>query len=195
MGPVKQDKALDSTLGAIVSHPLRTHCLVILSERVASPNEIANELGEEVSHVAYHVKVLRECGCIELVDTAARRGATEHYYRGIQRPHLSDEEFAALSLEERQDFVRLIIQFGLADAARSLNTYSFGKRPDHHISRLPGTVDEQGWEELRDIAANALDRSIEAIAASGERMAAEGGGAGFPVRVFSMLFEMPDPSA
>jgi len=47
----------------------------------ASPNGIAEKLGFEVEHVGYHVRVLRDLGCIELVRTVRRRGFIEHYYR------------------------------------------------------------------------------------------------------------------
>jgi DNA-binding transcriptional ArsR family regulator len=191
MASVKQSRPLDATLGAIVSHPLRARCLVILSERVASPTEIATELGEDVGTIAYHVKVLKRCNCIELVDTAQRRGATEHYYRGTKRPHLSDEEFANLSLEDRLQFARLILQFSLADAAISLEATTFSQRPDHHISRAPVTVDEQGWEELREIYADSLQRTLDVQTASAERMASEPDAVPIPTRVVTMVFEMP----
>jgi DNA-binding transcriptional ArsR family regulator len=81
-------------------HPVRARALAILNDRTASPNEIAKELGQGVGHVSYHINVLKKCGCIELVDTAPRRGAVEHYYRAISRedrhlawtPMLVDEQ-------------------------------------------------------------------------------------------------------
>lgn len=62
-------------------HPLRAKALSLIAEGVASPKLIAQKLGVEVSKVAYHVRVLRELGCIELVETRQRRGAIEHLYR------------------------------------------------------------------------------------------------------------------
>jgi DNA-binding transcriptional ArsR family regulator len=191
MASVTEGRPLDATLGAIVSHPLRARCLVILSERVASPSEIASELDEDVGTIAYHVKVLKRCNCIELVDTAQRRGATEHYYHGIKKPHLSDEEFAKLSLEERLRFARLILQFSLADAATALDATTFGQRPDHHISRAPVVVDEEGWGELTEIYAEALQRTLDVQAASAERMAGDPDSPRIPTRVVTMVFEMP----
>ncbi len=35
----------------------------------------------DVSHLAYHIRVLRQLGFIELVETRQRRGALEHFYR------------------------------------------------------------------------------------------------------------------
>jgi DNA-binding transcriptional ArsR family regulator len=193
MASVKESRPLDATLGAIVSHPLRTRCLVILSERVASPTEIASELDEDVGTIAYHVKVLERCNCIELVDTAQRRGATEHYYRGILKPHLSDDDYLDLSLEERLQYARVILQFSLADAAISLDATTFGRRSDHHLSRVPVTIDEEGWKEIRDIYAEALQRTLDVQTASSERMAGETDSKPVHARVVTMVFEMPPP--
>ncbi len=79
----------DQTLIKALSHPLRAQALTILNQRVASPKEIAGELSEQVGKVSYHVKELQNLGCVELVDTAQRRGATEHYYRGVDQAHFS----------------------------------------------------------------------------------------------------------
>ncbi len=52
-----------------------------LGERVASPNEIAKELGSVASGTSsYHIKVLSQRELIRLVRTAKRRGAMEHFY-------------------------------------------------------------------------------------------------------------------
>jgi len=194
MGPVKKSDALDSTLGAIVSHPIRSRCLTILSDRTASPNELAKEIDEEVPNVSYHVKQLLKMGVVELVEERPARGAVEHFYRAIKRPHLSDEEYASLALEDRLQFARLILQFAVADAASAMDTTTFAQRPEHHISRLPIQVDETGWKELREIYANALQRTIEVEAASAERMAENPDAVGIPTRVVTMFFEMPPPT-
>jgi DNA-binding transcriptional ArsR family regulator len=62
-------------------HPLRAEALSLIADGVASPKQIAEKLGAEISNVAYHVRVLRELGCIELAETQQRRGAIEHLYR------------------------------------------------------------------------------------------------------------------
>jgi DNA-binding transcriptional ArsR family regulator len=91
-------EAIDQRLVRALSHPLRVQILEILSERVASPNDLAEELGVELTHVAYHTRTLDGCGCLELVDTAQRRGATEHYYRTAARTGL---RWIPLDLDEQ----------------------------------------------------------------------------------------------
>jgi DNA-binding transcriptional ArsR family regulator len=46
-----------------------------------SPRQLADELGEPLSQVAYHVKALAERGLLELVATRRRRGGLQHFYR------------------------------------------------------------------------------------------------------------------
>lgn len=192
MASVKKARALDSTLGAIVAHPLRSRCLTILAERTASPNELAIALKEDVGNVSYHVKQLLKMEAIELVSERPVRGAVEHFYRAVKRPLVTDEEFAALSLEERLRFARHILQLATADAATAIEATTFGQRPDHHVSRMPILVDEEGWAELGAIYAEALQKTLDVQAASAERMAADSGAPGIPASVITMFFEMPE---
>jgi DNA-binding transcriptional ArsR family regulator len=68
-----------------VAHPLRARILEALADEVRSPNELSVEFGEPLGNVSYHFTVLRGLGMVELVDTASRRGAIEHYYRALWR--------------------------------------------------------------------------------------------------------------
>jgi DNA-binding transcriptional ArsR family regulator len=65
----------------------RVEIFAIFCERVASPKQISDELGEGLSQVSYHVKVLRECHLIVEDHKVPRRGAVEHFYRAV-RPTL-----------------------------------------------------------------------------------------------------------
>ena len=74
-----------------VGHPLRARILEALAGEPRSPNELAVEFGEPLGNVSYHVTVLRDLAMIELVDTAPRRGAVEHYYQAKWRVRLELE--------------------------------------------------------------------------------------------------------
>lgn len=72
--------------GKAMAHPLRAALLQeLLVGGVASPNELAKRLGHPLTNVSYHVRMLHDLGCIELVETEPRRGALEHYYRARVR--------------------------------------------------------------------------------------------------------------
>jgi DNA-binding transcriptional ArsR family regulator len=79
MGP--RPLSIDQRLAKALSSPLRARALALIAQGVASPKAIADELGLDVRGVAYHVRVLRKLGCIELAETRQRRGAIEHIYR------------------------------------------------------------------------------------------------------------------
>lgn len=73
--------SIDKRLAKALSSSLRAQALALIGEGVASPKAISDQLGLDVRTIAYHVRVLRELGCIELVETPQRRGAVEHVYR------------------------------------------------------------------------------------------------------------------
>lgn len=55
--------------------------LVQSSNRAMSPRELAGLLGQQLSNVSYHVRVLKELGAVELTDTEPVKGSIKHYYR------------------------------------------------------------------------------------------------------------------
>ena len=88
-------KATENRIKAM-SHPLRASILRTLTERTASPAEMARELEEELSNVSYHTKQLVEFECAELVSTRPVRGALEHFYRATERHLIDTEEWEEL---------------------------------------------------------------------------------------------------
>jgi DNA-binding transcriptional ArsR family regulator len=191
MAALKQSRAPVSSIGIIVSHPLRAQCWTILAERVASPNELTRLIGDELSNVSYHVKVLLEAGVIELVKTEPRRGALEHWYRGIDRPNASDQETAARTPKKRTEFARYIGQRSFADYSVALETGTFGRRPDHCTWRMPMLVDEAGWRQMNEIYTEMTERIMDVQAESAERMSGDQENESIPVTALAMFFEVP----
>jgi len=77
--------SIDQRLAKALTHALRAQALELIGAGPTSPKAIAAELGVDVRSVAYHVRVLRELECIELIETQQRRGAVEHIYRLAER--------------------------------------------------------------------------------------------------------------
>lgn len=73
--------SIDPRLAKALSNDVRAQALDLITDGAKSPTTIADELGLDVRGVAYHVRVLKKLGCIELVETLPRRGAVEHIYR------------------------------------------------------------------------------------------------------------------
>ncbi len=76
--------SLDPRLAKALSNDVRAHALELLAEGARSPKQISVELKLDLRSVAYHVRVLKKLGCIELVETLPRRGAVEHVYRAAE---------------------------------------------------------------------------------------------------------------
>ncbi len=191
MGSVKTRPSIESTLAAIVAHPTRVKCLSILAERRASPNEIANELKEDVGHISYHIKKLVSLGVVELIDEQKVRGAVEHFYRAVTLAYISDEEWAKLTVEERRPYSLYTLQLAMADAAEAMDAGTFYSRSDFYLTRTPAAVDEDGWAEFNKLHGEMMERTMEIIAASADRLANSPEEASIPVTQISMFFERP----
>jgi DNA-binding transcriptional ArsR family regulator len=192
MPPAKTAPTMETTLAAIVAHPTRARAFTILTERTASPVEIAQEIGKDVGHVGYHVRKLQQLDLIELVDERPVRGAVEHFYRAIVRPYVSEEEFTQQTIEDREVFTRHILQFHVADIARAMDEHTFDARPGRAVLRTPMTVDEDGFEELAKLHVEMYERALDIQARSdGRRTGSDD--SGIPIVTTSMFFETPEP--
>jgi DNA-binding transcriptional ArsR family regulator len=162
--PQQKSNAAAESLAAIVSHPLRRRLWDAITEHPISPRELADHLRLPVNEVAYHVRRLRDLGVIEPAGTRPVRGATQHFYRALRRPHLSTEEVATLDPEDTTASATHLLQLEFADCAAALESGKLIGRPEHYVFRFPVNVDEEGWQELHDIVAETADRLYEAEA-------------------------------
>jgi DNA-binding transcriptional ArsR family regulator len=185
---------VDPRLAKALSHPMRTRILAILNERVASPNEISEMIDERLPNVSYHVRALQDLGCIELVSTAQRRGAIEHYYRAVVRPFFTDRDWKKLPQSGRQAVSDVALQMIWEDVSEAIASGKFEARPDRHLSRSVLEVDETGWKELHDLLKGALAETEKIQARSADRIKKSDVDA-VPARVVLMHFESPPTHA
>jgi DNA-binding transcriptional ArsR family regulator len=191
METARKSRKIDSTLAAILAHPLRCQILTVLDTRTATPKDLSELLGEKIGNVSYHVRCLEELDAIELVGTEQRRGATAHYYRACTRPEVSEEEFALLSPEQRQFVARLAVQLFTADAGTALEAGTLGAKANYCISRIPGYVDDLGWEELNVAFSGLHHRVFDILALSAQRMSSAPASRAIPFTAGLAFFEMP----
>ena len=185
----KEREATGKAMGAVVSHPIKARCLTILADRVASATEIAREIGGDVTGVSYHVRTLKDLGLVEEVGQRPARGATEHFYKAVIRPCISDEEEAGLTIHDRSVFTELILSVFAANATTALDAGTFVERADHHATRVPVRVDEQGWSDMGAAYMELFERVFEIQAESAERLGPDD--PGIPAISFLAMFEMP----
>jgi DNA-binding transcriptional ArsR family regulator len=172
----KSDELVDSRLMKALTDPRRVRVLSILNERVASPKELAEEFGESLSGVAYHFKVLRNFGLIELEKTEPRRGAVEHYYRATHRALVPDDAWKALSAKTKRGIADDIMENVIGDVAGSVEAGVFGKRDGVHISWTPLILDEEAWRAFSALLEETLERTFDLQAEATERLNANGEG-------------------
>jgi DNA-binding transcriptional ArsR family regulator len=184
----RKGTGVDQRLVKALAHPLRVEILTILNERMASPNELSKELEEGLSQVSYHVKVLKDFDCIEMVKTEPRRGAVEHYYRATERSFIPDSEWQSLPDSIKPGVSWSAFKMIIDDVVKALKGGSFNARDDVHMSCTPGVVDEQGWDESVELLSETLERVIEIHATSAKRLA-KSGEEGIPATAVIMNFE------
>jgi DNA-binding transcriptional ArsR family regulator len=181
---------VDSRLAKALAHPLRVQLLAGLNEGVASPNELAKKLDEPLTNVSYHVRMLHDLGCIELVETEPRRGALEHYYRAVVRPFFGERDWKRLPKNARGSISDAVLQLVWDDASEAIKSGLFDERDDRHLSRSVLVVDDQGWEELHDVLADTLDRAMQIQADSASRASKDDGDT-FSVNLVMMTHPTP----
>ncbi|HEX6688650.1 MAG TPA: hypothetical protein VF085_08300 [Solirubrobacterales bacterium] len=169
----RKTKRRQAQLFADLGHEIRLDALRILDERVASPNEIAKEIGASLNLVSHHVTVLKRSGTVELVKTVPRRGAVEHFYRARVPAMIDDAAWAKMPKKSRLVVYRTILQGMFAEAAAAEHEGSFDD-DDAHLSWMTFEVDERGRAELTEAMADVLERVEQVKAACAERLAKSG---------------------
>lgn len=135
----------------------------VFAEREATPREIAAEIDEPINNVAYHIKILKRLGCIELIQTRQTQGGrvAEHVYKATQRPYWDAEEWKQLGDGEKLDVTAAIMQQISEDIADAMSHGTFNAHDDNHISRSPMTVDQEGWQEVIALLKETMEELME----------------------------------
>lgn len=193
MPKTKKKDGVEQIVAKAFAHPLRVQILIILNERVASPNLLAQELDQSLNLVAYHVRVLEKYDCIELVDTKQRRGATEHFYRATRRQFLSDSEWSRMPQSLRPGLSGAMLKSVFDDIEEAVKAGTLDEQEDRHLSRTPMVVDQQGWDEVSTLLSGTLDRVFEIQAESNDRLTSSDED-GMLSKVEILHFRSPDPS-
>jgi hypothetical protein len=190
----KKKEGVEQIVAKAFAHPLRVQILIILNERVASPNVLSQELDQSLNLVAYHVRVLEKYNCIELVDTKQRRGATEHFYRATRRQFLTDSEWARMPESLRPGLSGAMLKSVFDDIDEAMSSGTLDEIEDRHLSRTPMVLDKRGWSETADLLRETLDRLLEIQAEASARVATSNEET-ILAKVEMLHFKSPDPQA
>lgn len=145
-----------------------------------------------MSNVGYHVGALSDAGLIEEVGQRPVRGAVEHFYRAVVRPITTADEEAAMDHEKRKNFARTTWSLITANATTALEAGTLVERPEHHLTRVPIRVDEQGWLEMATAYMEMYERVYEIQADAAERLGEVPDDPGISVLSVLAFFETPE---
>jgi DNA-binding transcriptional ArsR family regulator len=183
-------EGITQQLAKALAHPLRVKILTELHKGISSPNQLAQQLGEPLGNVSYHVKTLLEYDCVELVKTEPRRGAVEHFYRATERAFFNESDWEKIPVSARKGITGVALEAIGKDATEALVAGTIDARTDSHVTRTPLVLDEQGWKELNEILTDALDRALEIQEEAAGRLAKDKK-EGMPTKLAILHFESP----
>lgn len=190
---MKRDRpeVIDQRLVRALAHPLRIKILEILTERVASPNRLSGDLDAGLSHVAYHTRALDKCGCLELVDTAKRRGATEHFYKASPHSFIGDRIWRRVPRTLLGGVSGATLQSFMDRAVVALEAGTIDSREDTTLYWMPVRLDEQGWDKVTATMEGTVDKVLAVQAESRERLIESKGQGAISAIIGVASFETP----
>jgi DNA-binding transcriptional ArsR family regulator len=178
---------LEAALVEALGDPLRAQVYDSIAERPgATIAQVAARLDEPDRRVRRQVDRLTEAGLLVVWAETPRRNARQRHYRTVAIPRI--EESGSQSVEQRSRITRSLIQHVVADIGRAIRRQTFGERAGHSEVRIPGEVDERGWEELAQLMTATTVSLEETLIASAARLEAAGR-AGIEVVAALLLFE------
>jgi DNA-binding transcriptional ArsR family regulator len=168
--------------------------MAVLNERTATPGEIAASLGQPINNVTYHLNVLRDLGCIELVEERPARGGrvVEHLYRATVPAYLERDGWEQLGDNEKLSLTASIIRLVSDDLDEAMAHGTFYEPDDNHLSRTPMVVDPEGWRETLEV----LEDTVFRLLAIKENIKARGGdktAESIDTRIEILHFRSPTP--
>jgi DNA-binding transcriptional ArsR family regulator len=182
------EQVIDQRIVKALAHPLRVRLLTLLNQKIASPRELSDELGEPIGNVSYHTRFLADLKMVELVRTEPRRGAVEHYYRAIEQPILSDDDWSSLPTSLRRSLSDSVLRQVARDLKGAGRSGGFD-RDNMHLSRMPMVLDQQGWDELSTLLSDVLRRAEEIQGESSQRIGDTGNSEAIATALVLMQFE------
>lgn len=167
-------RTLEESQAFAVGHEIRIEALTIFNERVASPKDVADALGIALNKAGHHIKILLGEDCIELVKTEPRGGSFEHFYRGIKRPELSDEEWEATPDPRRRMIVAAVVRNLIAEMLSSIRSGKMSSDGHLWLFWKSVSLDAQGRQEAADEQRESVERLKQIEVDSNRRMSESG---------------------
>lgn len=162
-----------AALAQVIGHPMRLRIIAAMNSphRWWSPNGLAEEWGEPVGNVAYHMRELRDFGWVEAKTTAQKRGATETFYGPTARTMAWGDEWSELPTAAKRHLSAFALRLGIENLGASIDSGAFESRDDSVLGQDTVMLDEQGAKEAMAIVKHAVEALIKVDERAKERLA------------------------
>jgi DNA-binding transcriptional ArsR family regulator len=160
--------ASEARIAKALAHPLRAQILQRLGERVSSPGDLADELGAPLGVVSYHVRMLRDYNCVELVRTEPVRGALQHFYKATARPALEESTWRTLPSQLRGELADGTLSALVEDLSAAADADQLTD-PEVVLQRTPLELDEKAFKKLNKLLAKTHEQALAIAAESAGR--------------------------
>ncbi len=128
---------------------------------------MAAELSEPLNRISGHIRVLKEVGCIELVDQVIVGSAVQNFYRATARVFFDDTEWRTIPPTLKEGLRITLLQNLIDDAIAALEDETYDSFDGSHMSWSPMLIDEQARVEINQL----LDQTLKEALAIQERAA------------------------
>ncbi|HEX2096458.1 MAG TPA: winged helix-turn-helix domain-containing protein [Solirubrobacterales bacterium] len=177
-----------------LANPTRIRILDAIAEGPAGAKELGAKINESPAVVAYHLRVLRATGCVQVVKDAPVGGADERPYELAPTATPTRRLPRARAAHSGPGhppaaIVQSVIERGMRHRGENL----LGERKEQ-LSCASIVVDREGWREISAAIGEALDRISTAQQRSAERLSA-GREKGIEATIAVMTFESPGRAA
>jgi DNA-binding transcriptional ArsR family regulator len=180
--PESWRRIIDECIAKALGNSFRQQILWILNERVASPSEIAVELGESLNRVCHHIAVLEKAACIELAYVKAVGNRLQHFYKATSRAFLDGADWPSVPESVKEGMRATLLRNVLEDAINAVVEGTYDARDGSHMSWTPMILDELGLEEMAEVLEDSLLRVMAVQETAKERLISSGA-AGTPYTV------------
>lgn len=167
-------RIMDECIAKALGNSFRQQLLWILNERVASPSEIAKELGESLNKVCHHIKVLHDAKCIEQVYERTVGNRVQHFYRATSRAFLEGTDWPDVPETVKGALRATLLQNVINDAVEAVASGTYDAHEGAHMSWTTMILDEQGWVEMAQLLERSLNEVIALQDSTKERLVSNG---------------------
>src|SRR4029079_10882401 len=136
--------------------------------------------------VSYHVRMLRDYDCVELVRTEPRRGALQHFYRATARPTLDEDQWRTLPSGLRGELTGETLTDLVNDLAASADAGPL-QDPEVILERTPLELDEKAFKKLNKLLSKTHEQALAIAEESAERQGEKSPNV-FPTEIALMHF-------